>query len=283
VFALLSRMLGSDAEIIDDLAQETFARVLRALPGFDRYGRARLITWILTIATRLALDHLRATDGSAAVRLGDGYAWSLSPNGRWAIVTTDFAGAHLDVIPTGAGQASRLERPGLRLLRARWLHDERHVVALAEQAGRPGLYVLEVGGSTTRAVTPEGLTVGNTGWALSPDSAAVAVSVGRGVDIFPLDGGTSRTVPGISERATVVGWIDAGLLISEDPDAAGMVFRVDPSTGQQDPWVDIGPPDPAGIMNLSHNSLVVTPDGRAYGYGWHRATSDLYVVQGIVG
>jgi RNA polymerase sigma-70 factor (ECF subfamily) len=62
VFALLSRMLGSDAEIIDDLAQETFTRVLRALPGFDRYGRARLITWILTIATRLALDHLRASN-----------------------------------------------------------------------------------------------------------------------------------------------------------------------------------------------------------------------------
>jgi RNA polymerase sigma-70 factor, ECF subfamily len=61
VFALLSRMLGNDAEVIDDLAQETFARVLRALPGFDRYGRARLITWILTIATRLALDHLRAS------------------------------------------------------------------------------------------------------------------------------------------------------------------------------------------------------------------------------
>ena len=60
VFALLSRMLGPDASVIDDLAQETFARVLGALPGFDRRGRARLVTWILTIATRLALDHLRA-------------------------------------------------------------------------------------------------------------------------------------------------------------------------------------------------------------------------------
>jgi tRNA A-37 threonylcarbamoyl transferase component Bud32 len=227
--------------------------------------------------------YLRGTDGSAAVRLGDGYAWSLSPDSRWAIVTTDFAGSHLDVIPTGAGQASRLERPGLRLLRARWLGDGRQVVALAEQAGRPRLYVLDVGGTTTRAVTPEGLAVGNTGWALSPDSAAVAVSVERGVEIFPLDGGTSRRVPGISERATVVGWIDTGLLVSENPEAAGMVFRVDPSTGQRDAWVDIAPPDPAGIMNLNHNTLVVTPDGRAYGYGWHRATSDLYVVQGLSG
>ena len=60
VFALLSRMLGAEVHVVDDLAQETFVRVLGALPGFDRAGRARLLTWILTIAARLALDHLRA-------------------------------------------------------------------------------------------------------------------------------------------------------------------------------------------------------------------------------
>ena len=78
--------------------------------------------------------YLRGTDGSAAVRLGDGYAWSLSPDGRWAIVSPDFGASHLEVTPTGAGQASRLERPGLRLLRGRWLSDGRQVLALAEQA-----------------------------------------------------------------------------------------------------------------------------------------------------
>jgi RNA polymerase sigma-70 factor (ECF subfamily) len=60
VFALLSRMLGSERQVIDDLAQETFTRVLGALPGFDRSRRERMLTWILTISTRLALDHLRA-------------------------------------------------------------------------------------------------------------------------------------------------------------------------------------------------------------------------------
>ncbi len=54
--------------------------------------------------------YLRGTDGSAAVRLGDGYAQALSPDGRWAIVQTE--SPHLDVIPTGPGQAGRLERPG---------------------------------------------------------------------------------------------------------------------------------------------------------------------------
>ena len=36
-----------------------FLRVYRALPGFDLRGPARLSTWILTLATRLALNELR--------------------------------------------------------------------------------------------------------------------------------------------------------------------------------------------------------------------------------
>jgi RNA polymerase sigma-70 factor (ECF subfamily) len=64
VFALLSRMLaprGRRARV-EDLAQETFLRVYRALPAFQLEGTARLSTWILTIATRLALDELEKPD-----------------------------------------------------------------------------------------------------------------------------------------------------------------------------------------------------------------------------
>lgn len=55
VFALLSRMLGRGPEV-EDLAQETFLRAFRALPSFDPNGPAKPSTWLLTIATRLALD-----------------------------------------------------------------------------------------------------------------------------------------------------------------------------------------------------------------------------------
>ncbi|MDF2693198.1 MAG: polymerase, sigma-24 subunit, subfamily [Labilithrix sp.] len=55
VFALLSRMLGRGSEV-EDLAQETFVRAYRAFPSFDPTGPAKLSTWLLTIATRLALD-----------------------------------------------------------------------------------------------------------------------------------------------------------------------------------------------------------------------------------
>jgi RNA polymerase sigma-70 factor (ECF subfamily) len=55
VFALLSRMLGRGPHV-EDVAQETFLRAFRALPAFGLDGPARASTWLLTIATRLALD-----------------------------------------------------------------------------------------------------------------------------------------------------------------------------------------------------------------------------------
>ena len=61
-----ARMVGTviwratgQRDVIDDLAQETFLRVFRALQYFD--SRARLSTWIYTIAHNVAVDHLRRT------------------------------------------------------------------------------------------------------------------------------------------------------------------------------------------------------------------------------
>jgi RNA polymerase sigma-70 factor (ECF subfamily) len=60
VHALVWRLLAGRAQHrAPDLTQETFVRVLRALPGFDPAGSATLSTWILTIATRLTLNEMR--------------------------------------------------------------------------------------------------------------------------------------------------------------------------------------------------------------------------------
>jgi RNA polymerase sigma-70 factor (ECF subfamily) len=61
VGALVSRMLTPSGRraAVEDVAQETFLRVFRALSGWDTGGSARLSTWILTIAARAAIDELR--------------------------------------------------------------------------------------------------------------------------------------------------------------------------------------------------------------------------------
>jgi len=62
-----------DHAATEDLAQETFLRAFRGLPRFD--GRAKLSTWIYTIAHRVAIDHLRQA-------------------GRWRETGMDDAGAN---------------------------------------------------------------------------------------------------------------------------------------------------------------------------------------------
>ena len=57
VYAFLRRMLPH-AAAAEDALQDAFLRVLRALPGFDPRGPARLSTWIFTIARRVALTAL---------------------------------------------------------------------------------------------------------------------------------------------------------------------------------------------------------------------------------
>src|SRR5262245_44202679 len=61
VFALLARMLGPAKRraFIEDVAQETFLRVFRSLKDFSPLGSAPLSSWILTIASHLAIDELR--------------------------------------------------------------------------------------------------------------------------------------------------------------------------------------------------------------------------------
>lgn len=45
-------------QLAEDLAQETYLRALRSLPRFE--GRSSARTWLLSIARRVVVDHIRA-------------------------------------------------------------------------------------------------------------------------------------------------------------------------------------------------------------------------------
>lgn len=96
VYALLGRMLGPGRAPVDDAAQDCFLRALEALPRFDPTGPARLSTWVLTIATRLAIDalrHRRRFQGLAEGELSpvlDGEALELARR-EWAQVEVALA------------------------------------------------------------------------------------------------------------------------------------------------------------------------------------------------
>ena len=58
VYALVTRLLYRHQHQVDDVSQDVFLKVIRAIGQFDRAGPARLSTWILTIATRTCFDVL---------------------------------------------------------------------------------------------------------------------------------------------------------------------------------------------------------------------------------
>lgn len=50
------RILAGRSELVEDVTQEAFLKVIKGLPRFDVRGSATLKTWVLTIAARTAID-----------------------------------------------------------------------------------------------------------------------------------------------------------------------------------------------------------------------------------
>jgi len=57
------------------------------------------------------------------------------------------------------------------------------------------------------------------------------------------------------------------------------VYRLDLATGRKEFWREFSPSDPAGLDGIT--GLRMTPDGKAYVYGYLRLLSVLYIVEGL--
>ncbi|MCI4348371.1 MAG: serine/threonine protein kinase, partial [Thermoplasmata archaeon] len=102
--------------------------------------------------------YLRKTDGSAAVRLGDGQAMALSPDGKSALCMLRTEPPQLIAYPTGPGEPKRI--PNVKISdysMAVWLPDGKRIAFSGVETGHgPRCYVQGVDGEGLRAVSPEG-------------------------------------------------------------------------------------------------------------------------------
>src|SRR5262249_2122741 len=113
--------------------------------------------------------HVRRADGSPAVRLGEGAAWALSPDGKTALaVAGDVSKLRIVLYPIGAGESRSLPDSGLRLHNGSWLPDGRRIVFSANEPDRGvRLWVQGIDEQKPRAVSPEGYRLAPRG--VSPD------------------------------------------------------------------------------------------------------------------
>ena len=192
---------------------------------------------------------LRKIGAESAIRLGDGFGESLSPDGKWVLSLVPGPPQALVLLATGAGAARTDRAPGPDDLERRdpagWTHASRRGFR-ARQADRP------LGSPSRRGqaapVLPEEATGG---LAPSPDGKKLALHMGGGQGfILPLDGGPRTPLKGLEPEDRLDQWSGDGryLFVSRPRELPGKVFRIEIETGRRELWKDLMPPDPAGVI-----------------------------------
>jgi eukaryotic-like serine/threonine-protein kinase len=221
---------------------------------------------------------LRKTDGSPAIRLGDGTFPALSPDGKWVVAIDNGSPGQLELLPTGAGSPKRLTNDSLEHRRLRWVPDGTGLVFVAAEANRPPrTYWTDLNGAT-RAITPEGTT----GVLVTPDSKYVMTIDGTGMRLFyPLQGGEPKPITAALEPTDVAYQFDPDgkSLIVGQRGVPMKVFRVFLDANRREFVRDIAPADLGGVQNILGARF--STDGKSYAYTYYRVLSDLWVVDGL--
>ncbi|HKH47581.1 MAG TPA: protein kinase [Thermoanaerobaculia bacterium] len=225
--------------------------------------------------------YLRGTAGGPGIRLGEGEARAISPDGRWAASLVHGTPTRILFLPTGAGQAQVLTTP-LALQSIHWFPDGRRLLLVGRERGR-GMrsYVQELRGGQPRPITPEG--VYSVTWSpISPDGKLViATGLGNRSALYPVDGGKPRPIQGLAPGEVPSRWTADGraLFVQRSYQVPFEIHRLDLESGRRTLWKRIRPADLAGVIPF--REVLLTPDGEAYVYNSERLYSHLYLAEGI--
>ena len=240
--------------------------------GGVQYGDAQDLTYAV---------YIRNTDGSPAIRLGEGAAAALSPDQKWAIVQTPRSPEQLRLLPTGAGEGQSLTNDAINHQWARWFPDAKRLVFSGNEPEHGvRLYTQDVSGGKPKPISPEGVDA--VSFAISPDGQFV---VGIGPDqkgyLFPVQSGDPRLVSGMEPGDIPINWSQDGqsIFLYRSGEVPAKVYRVELATGKKSVWKQIAPLDPTGVSTIG--PILMTPDGKTYVYGFHRTLGDLYLVEGL--
>jgi Tol biopolymer transport system component len=231
--------------------------------------------------------YARKTDGSPPLRLGDGTAYAVSPDGKWVsgYVIDDDGLRRFVLFPTGAGEEITVDVPGVKPAAVfGWLSGEqRYLVAGRLPDKQYQCFAWDARRGTVQPVCPEG-TPQRVDMSTSPDGTKVLnAGINGGWFVYPVSGGPAQEVKGLREDELPVGWRVDNQSIYVRPRRAGdmstPVWIVDITTGKRSLWKEIRPSQPIDFRYDLH--LHITPDGRAYAYNFSLQLSDLYLAQGL--
>ena len=226
--------------------------------------------------------YLRKTTGEPAVRLGDGQAFALSPDGTTALTMLLGPRPEIVLLPTGAGEPVHIRNDSIRNYEAMdWAPDGRRIVFAGSASGQGvRCYVQDIDGGDPRPITPEGFSFELAQHPVSPDGEWVAAEADGPPSLFPIAGGEAREIPGVEPDDKFLAWSADGRAIFVSPVAVPRgVYRIDLSTGKRSLWRVLAPADPVGVINTY--GIQISADEQSYCYSYARNISDLYLVEGL--
>ncbi len=246
-------------------------------------GKLILFNELGDAAGAIGAHYLRKTDGSPAVNLGPGAASDLSADGKWALVRPADSPNAIVLQPTGTGAPISIDLSLFESVgNTSFFPDGKRLLVSATERGRKRmLYVLDIPAGKPRVVAPK--SYGFAPNSISPDGLWIAAYGEWTEDLFllPTSGGEPRTVPGTKD-IDLVRWSADGksLFAVETGSIPARVVRIDVATGRREPWKTLAPPELAGLIDIA--PVMMTPDGKAYVYGYASAAiSDLYIIEGL--
>jgi Tol biopolymer transport system component len=243
------------------------------LVSFDETGEAGSETGGL---------YVRGTDGSPAVRLGDGRFPTLSPDGKRVLALTAGARRRLMELSTGAGESRTISTGDVQIQRAYFFPDSRHILELGSATGSHALrlWVQDSEGGTPRAISPEGANMVFRS-CISSDNKHVAAQDPEGkITIYSVDGGAPVAVPSVQTGDVAIQWTpDGKALLVGRREVPARVFAINLSSGERKLFKTFSPADPTGLFANAPPQF--SRDLKSYVYTYQRITSDLYIVDGL--
>ena len=232
---------------------------------------------------------LRQTDRSPVVRLGEGWPADLSADGKWVLAVVQSRPPQLVIYPTGAGETQQLARGEIEnYATAQWFRDGKSVLIGGNERGKgTRFYVQEIGvqeigvqktgGGAPQPVTPEGT---RDGW-LSWDGKLILARGSEGMySVYPIAGGASRPVPGLTEADVLAQWSADGrsVLAYRRAEIPYRLEQVDLATGRRKPFKELAPADRVGLLSM--REIFFTDDRQSYAYTAYYQVSSLFVSEG---
>ena len=280
--ATTTSLVDSSTRRLDSSEKDSSWLDWSVLADISPDGRAILFSETREGGGAKSAVYLRRADEPAPLRLADGIADALSPDGKWALA---HQGAKLVVIPTGTGEPRELKIDGTIESGAAWLPDSRRAI-IGGAIGKSGgyrLYVIDTLDETAKPISPENIWSGGIrSFAVSPDGRFVAgMNADETIVLYPLDGSAPVPVPGVEKAEIPIQFSadGASLFVYRPTALPARVNRVTLATGQRELWRELTAADPAGVYKIA--PVAITPDGNAYAYTALRVLSELYLTEGV--